>query len=261
VTATSWHTLFRPPSPATAGAIAGWFSRIAGRLLNGSFLNIRGETHRLTEIEFYYWSTDHADPFAHRHSVQTHLARWYFHRTGDAYRGGTYKGVDLTLATPQGVIDGPSLVVDYLLRTCGVRTVAELDATISVRTAWDQSSPLYFVDAQDRNHAVLACARVGLTLRRARSGDQRPHYLTRPYRFLVESSAIHKGKPQMVIAMHRAGQSAPAIAARIGSPARTVITYIAAYEAGRRQGNFEDYVGRDLSSTDICRLHGIADRP
>ena len=47
------------------------------------------------EVEVYYHAADHPDPFAHRDPAQLHVGRWYFHRTGGTYRGGSFKGLDL----------------------------------------------------------------------------------------------------------------------------------------------------------------------
>src|SRR5687767_13768172 len=104
-----------------------WFSRLADHLLNRTQWLIAGEPHRLLDIEFYYKSPDHPDPFAHADPIQAEIGRWYFHRSHGVYRGGSFKGLDITfcneaaragilirgIATPQGaIVDGPSLVVD-----------------------------------------------------------------------------------------------------------------------------------------------------
>ncbi len=36
------------------------------------------------------------DPFSHCDAMQQTCAQWYFHKTGGKYRGGTYKGLDVT---------------------------------------------------------------------------------------------------------------------------------------------------------------------
>src|SRR5687768_13664992 len=98
----SWETLLS--EPAGSGPVtdpAEWFDRIARRLLGGSRLMVGGVPHRLTEIEFYYHAEGHRDPFAHCQPVQLFLGRWYFHRSGGTYRGGSFKGVDLTFAGPE----------------------------------------------------------------------------------------------------------------------------------------------------------------
>src|SRR5947209_1578323 len=77
-----------------------WFDHIAQRLLNGTILMVGGERHRFTEIEFYYHGGKHLDVFTHRDPIQKECGRWYFHRTRGTYRGGSFKGLDLTFGGP-----------------------------------------------------------------------------------------------------------------------------------------------------------------
>src|SRR5205823_1464943 len=164
-----------------------------------------GHPHRITECEFYYRGPAHDDPFTHGDPVQVHAGRWYFHKTAGTYRGGSFKGIDVTFGdgTAKGgillrgaetangtLIDGPSLLVDHVLRLCGAASVAELDATIAGRLAWDGSNPLHFAENPAGGRGVLGCARVGLSLRRAWPGSRMPAYLTRHYRFLTEPRRI-----------------------------------------------------------------------
>lgn len=270
-----WLEAFRKP-PRLSDATAGdWFGRIADLLLNRTRWVIGGRPHRVTECEFYYRGSAHNDPFTHGDPVQVHAGRWYFHKTAGIYRGGSFKGVDVTfgdgtarggilirgLERPDGsMTDGPSLLVDYILGQCGFATVADFDRAIGRRPAWDPTSPMYFEEVDPFGKGVLACARVGLSLRRAGPGTTMHAYLTRPYCFLTEPGAIAKGKPHMVMGLHRLGRKPEEIREVTRSPARSITTYIAEYENGRRAGRFEDYFGREIGPRDLCRLHGIADR-
>src|SRR5215211_3101799 len=130
---TAWPDLRKPPrlSDRTAGA---WFAGIAATLLNRTRWVIAGQAHRITECEFYFRGPQHDDPFTHGDPIQVHAGRWYFHKTAGIYRGGSFKGVDVTFGdgvsrggilirgaqTADGrLIDGPSLLVDHLLASCG----------------------------------------------------------------------------------------------------------------------------------------------
>lgn len=61
---------------------------IAPYLLHKVELIIAGRRHQLLEIEYYFTSKNHADPFTHCTKIQENNCEWYFHRTGDSYRGG-----------------------------------------------------------------------------------------------------------------------------------------------------------------------------
>jgi hypothetical protein len=271
---TPWPDLRKPPrfSDRTAGA---WFAAIADALLNRTRWVIAGRAHRITECEFYFRGPQHDDPFTHGDPIQVHAGRWYFHKTAGIYRGGSFKGLDVTFGdgvakggilirgaqTAEGrLIVGPSLLVDYLLASCGHRTVEGFDRELAERFVWDREAPMYLTHASDARMAVFRSARVGLSLRRAGPGSAKPTYLTREYRFLTEPRAIAKGKPHLVIALHRAGQPAAEIREVTGVPARSIDTYVVEYEAGVAGGRFEDYFGHEIGPKDVCRLHGIADR-
>lgn len=269
---TRWIKLFSRPSD---GDLRFWFSRIADQLLNRSMWLIAGEPHRLLDIEFYYQSPDHFDPFAHADPIQAEVGRWYFHRSYGVYRGGSFKGIDVTfggdparggilirgISTPQGkVIDGPSLVVDHILRVTKCSRVADLDAALATRRVWDRDAPLSIRSSQDLGLSPLICARVGLSMRRAQLPGSWADYLLKPYRFLSDPVSIRKGKSHMVIALHRAKVHSDEIPKTIGSRPHVVQRLIANYTRGLGSGRFEDYYGRVLTAKDICRLHGIADR-
>ena len=206
---------------------------------------------------------------------RSHCGRWYFHRTHGGYRGGSFKGVDLTFGDGEArggillrgaersdgtVIDGPSLFVDALLRGTATTTVRELDEALGERFAWDRFGPVYFERTQAPAQPILSCARVGLSLRAARPGFTGDSFLTRPYRFLTDPRRTRKGKVQMILGLNRQGRAMDEIVRATGSLSRTVIAILAEYEAGRRGGRFEDYYGVDLRPRDVARLHGIADR-
>jgi 3-methyladenine DNA glycosylase Mpg len=267
-----WPALLRKPDTPGEDAIDRWFRRIAGRLLNGARLVVAGQAFRFVEVEFYYHAGGHPDPFTHRDPLQKTCGRWYFHRTRGVYRGGSFKGFDLTfgdesafggvlvrgLEAPDGtLIDGPCLCVDRLLVRTKKGDVASLDAAIAGRPSWDPESPL-FLRWQDggEEREVYRSARVGLSLKRGVASAEPPRFLLRPYRFLNEPRRTAKGKLLLVLALHARGRSAEDIRALTGCPAGTIRRYIADFEAGRAQASFDAYRGRDLGPADLCRLHG-----
>ncbi len=274
--AVDWPALIHKPADFADGPVAeAWFARIADALLNWTDFRVNGQPHRLIEVEVYYYSLAHPDPFAHQDPVQLDGGRWYFHKTRGEYRGGSFKGLDLAfgdgtayagvlfrgLEKPDGTyVDGPSLLVDHLLNTTGYGTVAELDRAIGTRLAWDTTQPLQLVPAatpQDR--PVLRTARVGLSWkrRRYRPNDPAAKFLLRPYRFLTEPRRTAKGKPHMVLAMLEADKAPEAITTETGCPLATVRRYAADFEAGRRETDLAPYYGREWTTADLCRLHGL----
>ncbi|KAK0549171.1 hypothetical protein OC846_004191 [Tilletia horrida] len=103
----------------------------------------------LSDVEFYHFAPDsnHPDPFAHAHDSQVHSGTWYFHAagSGDGFKEGSYKGLDVTFGAAQSrsgilirrmaevkqgargpVIDGPSLLCDAVLAPLGFSKVRDL---------------------------------------------------------------------------------------------------------------------------------------
>jgi hypothetical protein len=265
--------LGRRPAHVTAdGHFAPWFAEVADRLLNATEFVVAGSRYRFAELEMYYSGGAHPDPFAHRDPVQLENGRWYFHRTRGEYRGGSFKGLDLalgdgsayfgvlvrTLVAADGtVLDGPCVTADHLLAQTKTAGVAALDGVINARTIWDTSSPLHIVETEaPRTAAVYSCSRVGLSLKKARGKPDAPRFVGRPYRFLTEPARISKGKPHLVLALHRAGRPAEAIRDLIGMPKKTIDRYIADFAAGARAEGFDGYIGKDLGTAELCRMLG-----
>ncbi|KAI9060006.1 hypothetical protein FKP32DRAFT_1668346 [Trametes sanguinea] len=94
------------------------FGQLAAELLHNYDIEItRGgktELLELLELECYLFKTgSHEDPFTHASAEQSQSGRWYFHRpprrsndpsvaaaSPSGYRGGTRKGLDLTIGKP-----------------------------------------------------------------------------------------------------------------------------------------------------------------
>jgi hypothetical protein len=269
-----WEALLLEPQGLDqADDLLGWFDAIAARLLTGTRLLVGSEPHRFTEVEFYYHGGGHLDPFTHRDPIQREVGRWYFHRTRGVYRGGSFKGFDLTfggtgafggvlirgLEKPDGtLVDGPSLCVDHLLARTEARDVATLDEAIEGRVAWDSESPLCLEWVDElADLPLLRSPRVGLSLKRLRNSPQPPRYVMRSYRYLSEPKRIAKGKLHMVLAEHARGGAAEQINKVTGCPRGTVGRYVADFEEGRREADFTPFWGIDLGPRDLCKLYGV----
>jgi hypothetical protein len=273
----SWDILLQQPE-ALRGSddLADWFTQIGSQLLTGCRLLVAGQPHRFTEVEFYDCGPGHPDPFTHKDPLQRERGRWYFHRTRGVYRGGSFKGFDLTfgegqafggvlirgLERPDGtLIDGPSLCVDHLLARTGAGDVASLDRAIAGRVAWDPDSPLALREesaAEERR--LFRSARVGLSLRRVRPSSptaaDMTRYIMRPYRYLSEPRRISKGKLYLVLALYAGGVNPDDLPGLTGCPAKTVQRYIGDFEAGRLAADFAPYFGKELGPQDLARLYG-----
>ncbi len=250
-----------------------WCDSIASYLLNHTHLLVGGDVYRLVEIEFYYYNQEHPDPFTHRDSLQLTCGGWYFHRQGNRYRSGSFKGIDLTfgdgetfggilirsIAAPDNtIIDGLSLCVDRLLAEIGFPTVAQLDEAISGKLAWDTTSHIFLEETDTLTEKqIFQSARVGLSLKRANIFPDMPDYIIRPYRYLTEPKLIRKGKLYLVLALHIQGLNPTEIHQITNCPKQTIENYIIEFDKGRNNNNLTPYIGMELKPIDLCKLHGI----
>jgi len=72
------------------------FTFIADKILNETVVMINHQPHRFCEVEFYFIGGNHQDTFTHGDPIQNSLGNWYFHKTGTGYKGGFYKGLDIS---------------------------------------------------------------------------------------------------------------------------------------------------------------------
>ncbi len=263
-----------PPPDAPDHDYPAAFRAMADLLLNRATLVAGGQPHRFTEIELYYLGGQHPDDFTHCDPIQVNFGVWYFHRAGEEYRGGTYKGLDIAIGhdgTHGGIlirgieqlslsttrIDGPSLVVDHLLAMNRSPSIRELVSRFDIRIDAPESpaeSPLYVtVEDDHRGLPVYESPRVGLTLKRG-DLESRRRFIARPYRFLTEPDRIKKGKAALAVALHHRGEPPEAIARLTGSPLASVLKYTALFDEGKRRSP-EEFAG-NMPVEDMLRLFG-----
>lgn len=241
---------------------------VATRVLRRGVLRAGTLSLRPVEVEGYVSASAHPDPFAHARPEQASIGAWYFHRVGESFRGGTFKGVDLTfggtharaglliraaVADDGRRIDGPSLLVDAVLRATGHGTVSSLARACA---EGDHDALSLRLDERERGDAIFAGPRVGLTLRRALSAE-RVFFLPRAYRFVVDPKRATKGRPQLALGMYSQGADAPSIAGVTGTPLAQVRRWIDAYEGGREMKVAA--LRAALDGEALCALLGACD--
>ncbi len=247
------------------------FIQTAQLLLNHTRFIVLQQSYRLLEIEFYYYSDQHPDPFTHCDPLQKTSDRWYFHRDGGNYRGGSFKGLDISfgpkntfggilirsIAADDGtIINGCSLCVDHLLEKTKFTNIAALDEAINEYSVWDKNSPLHLEQTSENNqHTLIMTPRVGLTLKRMSKNCEMPRYIMLPYRFLTEP-AIKKGKVYNILALYNQGKSIDEIKQLTNSPKHIIQKYVEAFHQGQKLKNFESYQGKSLNNTELSLLYG-----
>lgn len=224
MTEEEWVSLVKHSSPSTDD-LKDWeahFERIARVVLLECVLAVNGRFFGINEIEFYYHGDLHLDVFTHQHPLQRRCGKWYFHSMGSSYKGGTYKGLDLTCALPgsshaggmllRGMIEekmpgrptkdaevqGSCKLVDAILAACEAASVAELveGQMRSELSAFSSASPLHLERLTvPRKEQMFQSARVGLFLKKKDVPMELQHrFVALPYRFVTRPLTIAKGR-------------------------------------------------------------------
>jgi len=252
--------------------------------MNNCVVFINGIRHRFVEIEYYCNGYNHPDPFAHGDDMQKTTARWYFHKTGKNYRGGSFKGIDLTfgdddcfggiliravemIEPPCTLVDGPSLTVDHILKTNKVDNIAEFVEKFGVSAEPKDGARLYVqyvgpnvIPRRDLHNS----ARVGLSLKKYK--PEMEFYFARPYRYYSNPQKLKKGKHYMVVSMiHKKNTEA-----HTNTITKVSTANISAYKGylkkgiEKGKGSAEDrlkevkkYLGEELKTDDLIELLGL----
>ncbi len=182
---------------------------IAKTLLNKYVLIVDDTEYRMAEIEFYVKCTPHDDKYTHGDVNQKAFGKWYFHRyPNGSYKGGTYKGVDLTLgdkdtcfgilirsiynAETDEMIDGPCKTVNKILEHYKCADVpAYMDDKDDPLSATSKDN--FHVKRKNGLNAetIYKGPRIGLS-------DKYPEWKDIKYRYLIKKNMIKKGKNTLV---------------------------------------------------------------
>ncbi len=245
---------------------------LAYNLLNTTILYINNVPHRICETEAYYINTFYyPDPFIHGDELQKTSGQWYFHRqNGKKYKGGTFKGLDLTCGNSQDyggflirsimsmtdnhLIEGPCLVVDYILQLCQCQNIA--DFVQKYGTDGKNNSALYYISDPNLNiEEIYRGPRVGLTLKNPSSDKLR--YIMALLRFLIYPHRIKKYMATIVIELYKRGEANIAAITRLRQ--KLIDKYILIYK--QAQGQHMDYIGtfynKNWTLNDIISVQSI----
>lgn len=188
------------------------FIPTAQDLLHNRGLLIAGKIYEFAEIEFYFYSPTHLDIYAHCHPEQKVYGKFYFHRAsnreGVGYKGGTYKGLDITLGdgkdtyygiliralyNPEvGIITGPSKVVDHILSQYKVGSINELVGN-GCLDLLNNHRDMKMVELKVKNtEKIYVGPRIGLNMNTSQE------WVQKPYRFCIHYPLIKKDKRKLV---------------------------------------------------------------
>lgn len=182
------------------------FERIANDLMNNWLLKIESKIYRITEIEFYYKSEFHNDPYTHGHILQKEKEKWYFHGSGIDITFGTnktYGGILIRAIyniKEDNYIYGPLNCVTEIFNAIG--------------NIYDKGISLGLIALTKSNTEIeteipIAAPRVGLNPQKDKT------YSERFYRFLIMPKCKHAEKTRIVFAMRQKGKYSEDVINRI----------------------------------------------
>lgn len=238
-------------------------AQIINELMNKHSLNINGEKWRLCEVELYLYNREHPDPFTHKNKDQKTVGEWYFHKFGNTYKGGTFKGLDFTFGKDcyGGIliraikntvknerIEGPCKVVDYILQKNNKESIKEFvdyelkKHKMKTFNALNKNSGLFIESDNDLQEDIYTGPRVGLTLKKY--SEDKLNYIVRDYRFITEIDKVKKFKSVMQIAAYKKNN-------------KTKISdkYLKIYNESKNI-QINDYKDKNLSTSQLISLYG-----
>ncbi|KYG77159.1 hypothetical protein [Roseivirga echinicomitans] len=161
------------------------FKRIASDLMNNCLLQVSEDSFRIMDIEFYYYSELHKDPYSHKNQKQLTSNEWYFHGSGldiTFGNGESFGGIlirEIQEMNTNNYFSGPIVSVSRILSSIKQLEIRELKFGL-IKNNNPFSSDLF------------QAPRIGLN--KAHDED----YHSRPYRFLVEPKKPHKEKSRII---------------------------------------------------------------
>lgn len=289
------------------------FDKLAQFLTQQVAMHIAGKYYcRLAEIEFYYTvetgGHTHKDPFSHCHPFQLTSGEWYFHRINknlsSNYKGGTYKGLDISIGDKSrgiygGVllrslllldqsgwklIEGPCLLVDFILKKNGASSIEELvsnhlknvlnvDENASVlclklRSELSKELQVKLFPNDNRYSILYDSPRVGLTLRNKEKLQDRKLFIMKFYRYTIAPKELKKCKNLMICAQFYKDYLSKdkkskeidvvkkELAKVFGISEKIIETYIQDFKKGEKI-QIDKFVGKKITkASDLCQLAG-----
>lgn len=199
-------------------------------------------------------------------------ARRYWHMTGNGYKGGSYKGLDISfggplfyggvliravenLRTGEAVV-GPCRVADHVLALLKSPSIAAFVERNGVR--YDTGELVL-----ERRPGLLArrevhsSARVGLSLKAKKPTDatQPLRYWGRSLRFMTNPERLKNHPVLLALALFARGYDAPRAAAVVGCKTSAAANWLEGYRRGIGRDT-ASFFGRVLSTQDKCQLYG-----
>ena len=201
------------------------FMVLAKEILNNFTLKIKDIDYSIEEIEVYFKSDDHKDIYVHCDEAQLTRGQWYFHKfKSGAYKGGTFKGLDMTFGTKSDTgnkfggilirsissddefITGPSNTVSHILSKTNFDSVSNLVDSLKTMSIDNKKNPFYvqYSKGKGRGKDIFTGPRVGLSFK-----DHEYTFIN--YRYLTNPKKIPKYRSTVISTLYKDGKTSQEI--------------------------------------------------
>lgn len=220
---------------------------------------------KIKEVEYYYTSPTHPDPYPHQTEEQLQNNTFYLHKTGKNYREGTYRGIDITCGNGKNyggilirslqkdngeIICGPCCCVDELIRIVKLTTAKEFSNHLG-KNIFD-TTKLHLISNDKINKDIGSSIRVGLNLNKKVEVKIQLEYLMKNYRYFDDAVKLSKGKTQSILQLIKENKSEKEITSKYGRKVKTVMENI---NKGKNT-KLENYIGIKLDDNMLAMLFG-----
>lgn len=221
----------------------------------------------LAETEYYEYSDEHPDIFTHRDPEQKQNMTWYFHKMNGSYKGGTYKGLDITMGnenkycgiliralyTGNTFIEGPCNCVNFILKETKTKSIIELVEKMNNFNVIDNNC-VKLVPINE-NREIYRCPRVGITLNNKRFFEQKKYYVCKNYRGMLYPHLQKKSRELIVCGLYSQGYELDDIINITKMKKNICKRYIDNYKKGETM-DIKTLYGRKLKINEMCQMIG-----
>ena len=246
--------------------IASRFDRVANNLLKKCILTFDDRSYLLSEVEFYYYSDVHPDPYVHRHSNQLKTGLWYFHNVGQdltfgsegSYGGILIRGIaSLKKHTVDNLFDGRDSIDEAEFTDGPVKTFDELfNKELSLDAVHSFHIKLYDKSIIPEAQNIYSFPRVGL-YPQGREHDE--EYFFKRYRYL-SYPWMTKAERHVIYLFLKYTDKDDELLEKLQVDKSMIRDYERAYLEGQKMdsGNAEDILSGKLKMNVLnkCRLFG-----
>jgi len=171
------------------------FRQIAYEFQNNYVLSVNGNLYKFIEIEFYYWSPEHQDPFVYGRERQKKMGLWCFHNSG----------FDLTIGSSDKIFGGILFRRLFDLETLkylnGVWKIYDKVVSFFYNSI-NASVTLSIEKKLNEDHQQsFGLRRIGLNVTKPKQKLGNPElFINKKYRFIVDADApnhIYAGRDEV----------------------------------------------------------------